>query len=173
MALSSLSSRRTRGWWGMGGNIQSKRMTRIRIFFLGLGALFVMTLLYIVNYNHISACMYWSGSSYTVPINYCGAIIFALLPMLLLIILTPIFFLFKDEVFHAWLHFSSWWLPMMIGIMLILYLNGNSSSLGIASAVNASFMLLGIATLLLLYIVISFSIILKGYFRSRSSAKTK
>lgn len=98
--------------------VNKTRMTKKQVLLLGALSALAIVALALVDDKYDSVCRNYNNSSgYT--IKYCETIISLLLPFTITIPFSLITYKMRDEIFHTWMRFTYWWVPISVFLILI------------------------------------------------------
>ncbi len=108
----------------------------------------------------------WSGTGDCYDMSWCGDYFYPflsyLLPLHVIFLFSLITYKMREEVFLAWRHFSSWWIPLSVFLVLITP-EGNSVIMSWGKEIPA----IGMSAI---YILVSTVIILRVWLKLRKEA---
>lgn len=140
-------------------------MTKRNIFFVSVvGSILFLILIFLLESHTCSEWWLWCRKYIWNSSNL----------ILKLLLITPPIFLFslitykmRDEVFRAWWRFARWWVPVIIGITLLL--NDTVKGGDFPATVGRGFNMLIIIFFYIIFIVISLVKIFNMYFKTKKT----
>lgn len=138
--------------------MNTKRNTLV----IGIIALIIPILLWILEVRFGLSCRYVNGNGHT--IKYCGVITLSLLPIISLIPFSVILYFLRDEVFHAWWRFARWWVPVIVAVTLFVQNAGGGGGWGMNGGAFDAFF---IGIFYAIFIIVSLVKIFNAYFKTR------
>lgn len=100
-------------------------------------------------------------------VEWCEPFAFALMPFILILLLSLITYKMRDEVFRAWWRFACWWALVIIAVTLLLERAGSGGGIGIGGAVSSAFDILILGVLYSVLVIVSLIQIARAYFKSK------
>lgn len=100
-------------------------------------------------------------------VEWCEPFAFALMPFILILLLSLITYKMHDDVFRAWWRFARWFAPVIIVVTILLENAGGGGGIGIGGAVSTAFDILILGILYAILGIVSIIQIARAYLKTK------